>query len=90
MRANDEATQGYYVAELLTKPYTVQKNIVTKGIWSTTYFFAGEITYDDRFEKEKDWWNKYATKYMQQETSNKFKYNEDRWWWYMWDNWTGT
>ena len=32
MRANDEATQGYYVAELLTKPYTVQKNIVTKGI----------------------------------------------------------
>ena len=32
MRANDEATQGYYVVESLTKPYTVQENVVMKGV----------------------------------------------------------
>ena len=49
IRANDEATQGYYVVELLIKPYTVQENIVMKGVDPSHTFFAGEIICDAVF-----------------------------------------
>ena len=49
MRSNDEATRGYHLVKWITEPYTVQKNMVMRGVEPQHTAFAGEITYDTVF-----------------------------------------
>ena len=46
MRTNDEATQGYYLVKWIMEPYTVQKDMVMKGVELHQSTFAGEIICD--------------------------------------------
>ena len=49
MRTDDEATQGYYLVKWITQPYTVQEDILMKGVEPPQTPFAGEIIYDVLF-----------------------------------------
>ena len=49
MRTDDEATQGYCLMKWITEPYTVQENIIMKGVDPQQTSFAGEIICDVLF-----------------------------------------
>ena len=49
MRTDDEATQGYYLVKWITEPYTVQEDIIMKGVEPQQTPFAGEIICDTLF-----------------------------------------
>ena len=49
MRTDDEATQGYYLVKWITEPYTIQEDILMKGVKPPQTAFAGEIICDALF-----------------------------------------
>ena len=49
MRTDDEATQGYYLVKWITEPYTIQEDILMKGVEPPQTAFAGEIICDALF-----------------------------------------
>ena len=49
MKTDDETTQGYYLVKWITEPYTVQEDIIMKGVVSQQTAFAGEIICDALF-----------------------------------------
>ena len=55
MRTDDEATQGYYLVKWITKPYTVQEDIIMKGVEPQQTAFAGEIICDVLFWNPVPW-----------------------------------
>ena len=49
MRTDDEDTQGYYLVEWITESYTVQEDIIMKGVEPQQTPFVGEIICDVLF-----------------------------------------
>ena len=49
MRMDDETTQGYYLVKWIAEPYTVQDDIIMKGVVPKQTAFDGEIICDALF-----------------------------------------
>lgn len=49
MRTHDKATRGYYIVTWVSKPYTVQENIILKGVEPPETDFTVELICDAVF-----------------------------------------